>query len=61
MGEPIQLNSIIVILPPPPASYVEGGGGIFADMAVHDLDMSRFDQQKKVSPKKQDFADMVGS
>jgi myo-inositol 2-dehydrogenase / D-chiro-inositol 1-dehydrogenase len=27
---------------PPPASYVKGGGGIFADMAVHDLDMSRF-------------------
>lgn len=23
-------------------SYVKGGGGIFADMAVHDLDMSRF-------------------
>jgi len=27
---------------PPPFSYVKGGGGIFADMAVHDLDMSRF-------------------
>merc|ERR1711937_375364 len=27
---------------PPPASYVKGGGGIFADMAVHDLDMTRF-------------------
>lgn len=24
---------------PPPFSYVKGGGGIFADMAVHDLDM----------------------
>jgi predicted dehydrogenase len=22
--------------------YVRGGGGIFKDMAVHDLDMSRF-------------------
>lgn len=27
---------------PPPFEYVKGGGGIFADMAVHDLDMSRF-------------------
>mmetsp|Transcript_43152 Transcript_43152/g.116567 ORF Transcript_43152/g.116567 Transcript_43152/m.116567 type:complete len:317 (-) Transcript_43152:777-1727(-) len=27
---------------PPPFSYVEGSGGIFKDMAVHDLDMSRF-------------------
>ncbi|GMH96008.1 hypothetical protein TrVE_jg11009 [Triparma verrucosa] len=27
---------------PPPFSYVENGGGIFADMAVHDLDMTRF-------------------
>jgi len=25
----------------PPFSYVKGGGGIFADMAVHDLDMTR--------------------
>lgn len=27
---------------PPPYEYVKGGGGIFADMAVHDLDMTRF-------------------
>lgn len=27
---------------PPPVEYVKGGGGIFADMAIHDLDMSRF-------------------
>ena len=27
---------------PPPFEYIKGGGGIFADMAVHDLDMSRF-------------------
>jgi len=27
---------------PPPFEYVKGGGGIFKDMAVHDLDMSRF-------------------
>jgi predicted dehydrogenase len=24
---------------PPPYEYVKGGGGIFNDMAVHDLDM----------------------
>jgi len=27
---------------PPPIEYVKGGGGIFCDMAVHDLDMARF-------------------
>ena len=27
---------------PPPFEYVQGGGGIFKDMAVHDLDMARF-------------------
>ena len=27
---------------PPPIEYVKGGGGIFKDMAVHDLDMARF-------------------
>lgn len=27
---------------PPPFEYVKGGGGIFNDMAVHDLDMTRF-------------------
>ena len=27
---------------PPPVEYVRGGGGIFKDMAVHDLDMARF-------------------
>jgi myo-inositol 2-dehydrogenase/D-chiro-inositol 1-dehydrogenase len=27
---------------PPPFEYVKGGGGIFTDMAVHDLDMTRF-------------------
>jgi len=27
---------------PPPYEYVKGGGGIFNDMAVHDLDMTRF-------------------
>mmetsp|Transcript_38752 Transcript_38752/g.121677 ORF Transcript_38752/g.121677 Transcript_38752/m.121677 type:complete len:536 (+) Transcript_38752:45-1652(+) len=27
---------------PPPLKYVQGGGGIFKDMAIHDLDMARF-------------------
>merc|ERR1711871_1824532 len=27
---------------PPPFEYVKGGGGIFKDIAVHDLDMARF-------------------
>ncbi len=27
---------------PPPFQYVKGGGGIFKDMAVHDLDMARY-------------------
>merc|ERR1719393_799924 len=27
---------------PPPFEYVKGGGGIFKDMAVHDLDMARY-------------------
>ena len=27
---------------PPPFNYVKGGGGIFKDMAVHDLDMARY-------------------
>ena len=27
---------------PPPFEYVQGGGGIFKDMAIHDLDMARF-------------------
>ena len=26
---------------PPPLKYVQGGGGIFKDMAIHDLDMAR--------------------
>ena len=25
----------------PPFEYVKGGGGIFCDMAIHDLDMAR--------------------
>ena len=27
---------------PPPISYIEGSGGLFRDMAIHDLDMARF-------------------
>jgi myo-inositol 2-dehydrogenase/D-chiro-inositol 1-dehydrogenase len=42
VGEPIMIKLCSRDPSPPPASYVKGGGGIFADMAVHDLDMSRF-------------------
>lgn len=42
VGEPIMIKLCSRDPAPPPPSYVEGGGGIFADMAVHDLDMSRF-------------------
>ena len=27
---------------PPPFSYVKGGGGLFKDMAIHDLDIARW-------------------
>lgn len=42
VGEPIMVKLCSRDPAPPPFSYVKGGGGIFADMAVHDLDMSRF-------------------
>ena len=42
IGKAIQIKLCSRDPAPPPASYVKGGGGIFADMAVHDLDMSRF-------------------
>merc|ERR1711865_595147 len=42
VGDPIMIKLCSRDPAPPPASYVKGGGGIFADMAVHDLNMSRF-------------------
>merc|ERR1711865_441108 len=42
VGDPIMIKLCSRDPAPPPASYVKGGGGIFADMAVHDLDRSRF-------------------
>merc|ERR1712176_210643 len=42
VGEPIMVKLCSRDPAPPPFEYVKGGGGIFADMAVHDLDMSRF-------------------
>jgi len=42
VGKPIMIKLCSRDPAPPPFSYVQGGGGIFADMAVHDLDMSRF-------------------
>jgi len=42
VGETIMIKLCSRDPAPPPFAYVKGGGGIFADMAVHDLDMSRF-------------------
>jgi len=42
VGKPIMIKLCSRDPSPPPFEYVKGGGGIFADMAVHDLDMSRF-------------------
>lgn len=42
VGQPIMIKLCSRDPAPPPFSYVKGGGGIFEDMAVHDLDMSRF-------------------
>lgn len=42
VGDPITVKLCSRDPAPPPFEYVKGGGGIFKDMAVHDLDMSRF-------------------
>lgn len=42
VGETVMIKLCSRDPSPPPFEYVKGGGGIFADMAVHDLDMSRF-------------------
>lgn len=42
VGEPIMVKLCSRDPSPPPFEYVKGGGGIFCDMAVHDLDMTRF-------------------
>lgn len=42
VGEVVQIKLTSRDPSPPPFEYVRGGGGIFKDMAVHDLDMSRF-------------------
>jgi len=41
LGDPIVVKLCSRDPAPPPYEYVQGGGGIFKDMAVHDLDMSR--------------------
>mmetsp|Transcript_16487 Transcript_16487/g.66606 ORF Transcript_16487/g.66606 Transcript_16487/m.66606 type:complete len:427 (-) Transcript_16487:842-2122(-) len=41
IGKPIVVKLCSRDPAPPPFEYVKGGGGIFKDMAVHDLDMSR--------------------
>lgn len=42
VGEIVQVKLCSRDPAPPPFEYVQGGGGIFKDMAVHDLDMARF-------------------
>lgn len=42
VGKPIMIKLCSRDPAPPPFQYVKGGGGIFTDMAVHDLDMTRF-------------------
>jgi myo-inositol 2-dehydrogenase/D-chiro-inositol 1-dehydrogenase len=42
VGTPIMIKLCSRDPSPPPFEYVKGGGGIFNDMAVHDLDMTRF-------------------
>jgi len=42
VGETIIIKTCSRDPSPPPYEYVKGGGGIFNDMAVHDLDMTRF-------------------
>uniref|UniRef100_A0A7S0LHM4 Gfo/Idh/MocA-like oxidoreductase N-terminal domain-containing protein n=1 Tax=Coccolithus braarudii TaxID=221442 RepID=A0A7S0LHM4_9EUKA len=42
VGEVVQIKLTSRDPSPPPFQYVKGGGGIFKDMAVHDLDMARF-------------------
>jgi len=42
VGETIIIKTCSRDPAPPPYEYVKGGGGIFNDMAVHDLDMTRF-------------------
>jgi len=42
VGEVVQVKLCSRDPAPPPFEYVKNGGGIFKDMAVHDLDMARF-------------------
>ena len=42
VGEIVQVKLCSRDPAPPPFEYVKGGGGLFKDMAVHDLDMARF-------------------
>jgi len=42
VGDVVQIKLCSRDPAPPPFEYVKGGGGLFKDMAVHDLDMARF-------------------
>jgi len=42
IGDPVSVRLTSRDPAPPPVDYVKQSGGIFKDMAIHDLDMSRF-------------------
>ena len=42
VGEVVQIKHVSRDPSPPQFEYVKGGGGIFKDMAIHNLDMARF-------------------
>lgn len=42
IGTPLSAVLISRDPAPPPVQYVKGGGGIFKDMAIHDLDIARW-------------------
>jgi predicted dehydrogenase len=41
IGTPINAILLSRDPAPPPFAYVKGGGGLFKDMAIHDLDVAR--------------------
>lgn len=47
VGDVVQIKLTSRDPSPPPFEYVAGGGGIFKDMAVHDLDMVRLGEEEQ--------------
>ncbi|KAJ8907331.1 hypothetical protein NDN08_007445 [Rhodosorus marinus] len=42
VGKPIFVKTVSRDPAPPPLEYVKGGGGLFKDMAIHDIDICRW-------------------